>query len=135
MRLRPIPNQNERFANMAPDMLQTNQQFLRIDRAIKMAFVDPAADGQRDHRRSLSAKPRDALEHWRLPSRGPGKADRFGVGQSKLIFKDDFGAELLRFFLSAANPVPTRLGSILRPALWPGDPASAHSSPNHATSD
>ena len=140
-------------------MLQTNQQFLCIDRAIKMAFVNPAADGQGHHGRGLPAILRDPLEHWGLPFGSPGKANRFGVGQPKFIFKDDFdakkiecasfgrrerkkwsfkddfGAEPPRFFLSAANPCPTRLGSILHPAQWRGDLASVHSSPNHAASD
>ena len=131
MGTRPIPNQDEGLADMAPDMLQTNQQFLRIDRAIKMAFINLATDGQSHQRRRLPAKFRDPLEHRGLALRRPGKTDRFGIGQPKFICKDDLSAELLRFFLFGANPGPTRLGSALHLARWLADLVFAHSSPCH----
>lgn len=135
LRLRPIPDQNERATDPAADMLQTDQQFLGIDAAIEMALVDLAADRQSHHGRSLASIFRDPFELWGLPFGCPGKADRFNIGQAKLIFKDDLGAEPLRFFLSVASLALARPGSTLHPVRWRVRLAFAHSSPNRATSD
>ena len=116
-------------------MLQADQQFLGIDRAIKMAFENLAGDRQGHHRRSFSAIFTDPLELWRLPFWRPGKANRFRIGQAKLIFKDDLGAEPLRFFLSGANPGLARPGSALHRARWRAGPVFGHSSRGHVTGD
>ena len=44
MDTRAVPDENERSADMPSDMFQSYNQFLGIDRIIKMAFVDLAAD-------------------------------------------------------------------------------------------
>lgn len=131
---RAVPDQNERSLNVSPDMFQPNQQFFRIDRTIKMAFVNLAADRQSDHRRRLPAVFRDPGELRGLAFGGPGEPDRLRIGQTKFIFKHDLGAEPPRFFLSGANPGPARRGSGLRHVRWRAQQVFAHSSPSDATS-
>ncbi len=135
MSTRAVPNENERLVNGPPDMFQSDNQFLRIDRAIKMAFVNLAADGQGHQRRSFPAIFTDPLEQWGLAFGRPGKANRFRIGQAKLIFKDDLCAEPLRFFLSGANPASARPGSALHRARWRAGPVFGHSNRGHVTVD
>lgn len=130
---RAIPDQNEWSVYVSSDMFQANNQFLRIDRAIKMSFVNLAGDCQSHHGRCLPTIFRDPLDLWRLAFGCPGKAYSFCIGQPKLIFKYDLCVETLRFFLSWANPGPTKPGSVLHRARWRVGLVFVHSSLNHAT--
>ena len=129
-----VPDQEDRFGDVPPEMFQADNQFFRIDRAIKMPFEDLARNRQSGHRRSLSAKGGDALELRWLTFGCPGETDRFGIGATEFVFKHDLCAEPPRFFLSGANPASTKPGSVLRRARGRVGRAFAHSSPNHAAS-
>jgi len=133
MRSRAIPDQNKRSVYVPSDMFQANNQFLRVDRTIKMSFVNLTADCQSHQGRCLPTMFRDPLDLWRLAFGCPGKADSFGIGQPNLIFKNDLCAEMLRFFLSWANPGSTKPGSVLHRVRWRAGPVFVHSSLNHAT--
>ena len=133
MGARAIPDQDERALDVAQQMLQSDQQFFSIDRAIRMSFLDLASHRQSSHCRGFPAKLGNSFQLRGLAFRCPGEADWFGIGNPKFIFKYDLCAEPVRLFLSLANPAPTRLGSSLHlsQSLW--DLVFAHSSPNHPT--
>ncbi len=131
MGARSIPDQDERALDLAHKVLQSDQQFFGIDRALKMSFVDLARDRQTCHRRYFSAKPGYSFQLRRLAFGRPGETDRLCIGEPKFVFKYDLCAEPPRFFLSWANPGATRLGSSLRYVRSLVDLAFAHSSPDH----
>ena len=133
MDTRAVPDENERSADMPSDMFQSYNQFLGILRSDQGRHGQGvAADRQSHHGRGLPAIFCDPLELGGLAFWRPSKAHGFGIGQTKLIFKNDLGAEPLRFFLSLANPFSTRSVSALHRARWRADPAFGHSSPGHA---
>ncbi len=131
MGTRLIPNQNEGTWNVAPEMFQSVQHFFGIDRTIKMSFVNLARNRQADHRRCFSTKSAQAFQLRGLAFGCPGEANRLRIGEPKFIFKEDLGAEPLRFFLSWANPALAKPGSTLHRAQWHADPVFEHSSPGH----
>lgn len=133
MSTRSIPDQDERAMDIAYQMFQSDQQLFRIDRAIKMSFVDPARNRQANQGRCFPAKLGNPFQLGRLAFRCPGEAGRFCIGEPKLIFKYDLCAEMPRLFLSLANPASTKHGSDLHPVQSPSHPVFAHSSPNHPT--
>jgi len=133
MSLRSIPDQDERFSDVTAQMVQSQHDLFGVDRAGEVAFVDLAREGQSGQGGHFPAIPAQASEQRRLATRCPGETGRLREGQAKLVFKDDLGAEPLRLFLSWASRGSTRPGRALRHAPWPGFPASARSSPAHAT--
>ncbi len=131
---RSIPNHDDGAMNMPSEVLQASDQFFGIHRSIKMAFEDAPRNRQTDHGRRLAAILADAFETGRLAAGRPGKADRFGVGHAKLVFKHDFCADAPRFFLYAANPGATRLRSTLHRVPSPANRAFGRSTPSCAVS-
>jgi len=111
-----IPNQDHGSMDVPPKMFQANDQFLGIDRTIEMPFENLTRNRQTDHRRCLPTKLGDPLQLGRLTFWRPGEADRFGIRKAKFIFKHDLCAESPRFFLSGANRVSTKPGSVLHRA-------------------
>lgn len=134
MNWRSVPNQDHRFGDVPSEMFQTANQLLRIDRVIKMTFVNLARNRQANHRRGFPAKFGNPFQLGRLAFRRPGETNRFCIGESKLIFKHDLCVEPPRFFLCGANPASTRLGSVLRPVRWLWGQVFGHSNPGHSAS-
>jgi hypothetical protein len=130
---RSIPDQDERALDVAHQVFQSDQQFFSVDRAIKMVFVNPARNRQANHRRCLPAKLGNPFQLRCLASRRPSEADRFSIGEPKLIFKYDLCAEPPRLFLSSANPGSTRPGSSLHPVPSLLRLVFAPSNPDHPT--
>lgn len=127
-----IPDQDKGTLDVTHKMLQSNQQFFRIDRTFKMPFVDLARDRQACHARYFSAKTRDPFQLWCLPFWRPGETDWLCIGKPKFIFKHDLCAEPPSFFLSGANLDSARRGSTPRLAPSLLGPLFAHSSPDHS---
>jgi len=103
-----VPNQNDFSWDLLLNMGKRLDKVFTFYRAFKMPFVDPAREGQCNHRGQGPTFLGDSAMDRTLPFPGPGGRQLLLKGKTKFIPKYDFCAEPLRFFLSLANLVPAR---------------------------
>ncbi len=130
-----IPNQNERARKMTLQMLERSNHIITIHRAVEMAFVNLARDGQAYSSRQSPPVRTDPAYDRPLAFRRPRGARLIQEGNAKFIEKYNVCTVAASFFLSWANLV------LARGALWfhlaPSRAARAvvHSSPIRPRTD
>ncbi len=114
----PIPNQDD-FARCVPaKMVQRLDEFLAIDRTLKVPFVDFAGKRQCHGRGQRPPFPGHSTKDGPFSSARPSGGQRFLKGEAKFIPKYDFCVEPPRLFLSWTNLALARLAPTLFPARW-----------------
>ncbi len=119
MRLQPVPDQDHRPTDSAPEMLQEHNHVLAVDSVVEVFLVNPTRRRQPDRRGDLTPLAHGP-QHRRLPLGSPRRARLDLVGEPRLIDEDDHRSTAASFFLirGQSRSIQARINSSSRSLAW-----------------